>query len=87
VQEPRVNDDIPERAVQIIGPDGSQLGIKPLPEALRIARGLSLDLVEVAPDADPPVCKILDYGRFKYEQTERAKESRRRSPQRPDPCT
>jgi translation initiation factor IF-3 len=63
----------------LIGPEGAQLGIKPLPEALHIARELDLDLVEVAPDANPPVCKVLDYGKFKYEEAQRAKESRRKS--------
>ena len=59
--------------------DGKQLGIKPLPEALRIARDADLDLVEVAPLANPPVCRIMDYGRFKYENEQRAKESRRKT--------
>ena len=59
--------------------EGSQLGIKPLPEALRIAREADLDLVEVAPMANPPVCRIMDYGRFKYENEQRAKESRRKT--------
>src|SRR4029453_17663060 len=77
--EPRINDRIRAREVRLIGPDGAQLGIKPLPEALHIARELDLDLVEVAPDANPPVCKVLDYGKFKYEEAQRAKESRRKS--------
>ena len=61
--------------------EGEQLGIKPLPEALSIARGLDLDLVEVAPQADPPVCRIMDYGKFKYEAGQKAKESRRKTTQ------
>ena len=65
----------------MIGPDGDQLGIKPVPEALRMARGLDLDLVEVAPNADPPVCRIMDYGKFRYEEAQKAKESRRKSSQ------
>ena len=60
-------------------PDGRQLGIKPLPEALHIAREADLDLVEVAPMANPPVCKILDYGKWKYEAAQRDKESRRKT--------
>ena len=52
-----------------------QLGIKPLPEALAIARQLDLDLVEVAPMANPPVCRIMDYGKFKFDEAQRAKES------------
>jgi translation initiation factor IF-3 len=55
------------------------LGIKPLPEALAIAREQDLDLVEVAPMADPPVCRIMDYGKFKFDAAQRAKESRRKS--------
>jgi len=65
--------------VRVIGPDGGQLGIKPLPEALFLARDLELDLVEVAPDANPPVCKILDYGKWKYEEAQKAKESRKKA--------
>ena len=55
------------------------MGIKPLPEALTLARELDLDLVEVAPMANPPVCKILDYGKWKYEAAQRDKESRRKA--------
>jgi len=62
-----------------VGPDGSQIGIKPLPEALNIARDLELDLVEVAAQANPPVCRIMDYGKYKYEAAQQAKESRRKS--------
>jgi translation initiation factor IF-3 len=63
----------------LIGPDGDQLGIKPVPEALRMARGLDLDLVEVAPMANPPVCRIMDYGKFRYEEAQKAKEARRKT--------
>ncbi len=59
--------------------DSKQLGIKPLPDALHIARQRDLDLVEVAPDADPPVCRIMDYGKFKFDEAQRAKESRRKT--------
>jgi translation initiation factor IF-3 len=74
-----VNDRIRAREVRLIGPDGDQLGIKPVPEALRMARGLDLDLVEVAPMANPPVCRIMDYGKFRYEEAQKAKEARRKS--------
>ncbi len=60
-------------------PEGKQLGIKPLPEALAIARQADLDLVEVAPLANPPVCRIMDYGKFKFDAAQRAKESRRKT--------
>jgi translation initiation factor IF-3 len=62
-----------------VDPDGAQLGIKPLPEALAIAKDLDLDLVEVAPMANPPVCRIMDFGKFKFDEAQRAKESRRKA--------
>jgi translation initiation factor IF-3 len=65
--------------VRLVDPDGKQLGIKPLPEALHIARELDLDLVEVAAQANPPVCRIMDYGKFKFDEAQKAKESRRKS--------
>jgi translation initiation factor IF-3 len=65
--------------VRLVDPDGQQLGIKPLPEALAIARQLDLDLVEVAAQANPPVCRIMDYGKFKFDTAQRARESRRRT--------
>src|SRR3954451_16312375 len=74
-----MNDRIRAREVRLVDPDGKQLGIKPLPEALHIARQLDLDLVEVAPDANPPVCRIMDYGKFKFDAAQRAKESRRKT--------
>jgi translation initiation factor IF-3 len=63
----------------VIDPDRKQLGVMPLPEALNLARQMDLDLVEVAPDSNPPVCRIMDYNRFKYEAAQRAKESRRKA--------
>ncbi len=77
--EPRLNDRIRAREVRLVDPEGTQLGIKPLPEALSIARQMDLDLVEVAPLADPPVCRIMDYGKFKFDEAQRAKESRRKA--------
>jgi translation initiation factor IF-3 len=65
--------------VRLIAPDGAQLGIRPLPEALAIAKQLDLDLVEVADKANPPVCRIMDYGKYKYETAQRAKESRKKA--------
>jgi translation initiation factor IF-3 len=62
-----------------VGADGQQIGIKPLPEALARARELDLDLVEVAAQANPPVCRIMDYGKYKYEAAQRAKESRKKA--------
>ena len=74
-----MNDRIRAREVRLVGPDGNQLGIKPIAEAISIARSMDLDLVEIAPMADPPVCKILDYGKFKFDEAQRAKEARRKS--------
>ncbi len=65
--------------MRLVDPDGEQLGIKLLPEALAIANDLDLDLVEVAPGANPPVCRIMDYGKFKFDAAQRAKESRRKA--------
>ncbi|WP_423921314.1 translation initiation factor IF-3 [Candidatus Poriferisodalis sp.] len=75
----RINEDIRVREVRLVAPDGEQIGIKSVPEALQIARNLDLDLVEVAPNAAPPVCRIMDYGKYKYEAAQRAKESRRKT--------
>ena len=77
--EPRINDRIRARDVRLVDPEGQQLGIRPLPEALALARQLDLDLVEVAPMANPPVCRIMDYGKFKFDAAQRAKESRRKA--------
>lgn len=65
--------------MRLVGPDGAQIGITPLPEALRMALELELDLVEVADKANPPVCRIMDYGKYKYEAAQKAKESRKKS--------
>ena len=63
----------------LVEADGTKLGVRPLPEALSIARDQDLDLVEVAPNANPPVCRIMDYGKFKFDAAQRAKESRRKT--------
>jgi translation initiation factor IF-3 len=75
----RINDRIRARQVLLIGADGHQFGVKPLPEALALAREQGLDLVEVAAQADPPVCRIMDHGKWKYEQDQRRKESRKKA--------
>jgi len=75
----RINDRIRARQVLLIGGDGTQYGVKPLPEALAMAREQGFDLVEVAANADPPVCRIMDFGKWKYEQDQRRKESRKRA--------
>ena len=67
--------------MRLVDPDGEQIGIRPLPEALQLAREMGLDLVEVAARADPPVCRIMDYGKYTYAAAQRAKESRKKSTQ------
>lgn len=73
----RVNEAIRAREVRLISSTGEQLGVKPLSEALQIALELDLDLVEVASQADPPVCRIMDYGKYKYEQEVKEKKARK----------
>lgn len=77
----RVNEQIDSEQVRLVGPDGAQIGIRSLDEALAIADEHGLDLVEVAGNAAPPVCRIMDFGKFKYLEAQRAKESRRNSSQ------
>lgn len=72
-----VNEGIRAREVRLIGPDGSQLGIKSRQEALDLASNANLDLVLVAATAKPPVCRIMDYGKFKYEQQRKEREARK----------
>ena len=79
--EPRINDRIRAREVRLIDENGGQMGVTPLPEALAAARDRDLDLVEVAPDASPPVCRIMDFRRHQYEEQQRRKESRRKATQ------
>jgi translation initiation factor IF-3 len=77
-EQQQVNEAIRAREVRLIGGDGEQLGIQPLREALRMAQEQNLDLVNVAPQAKPPVCRIMDYGKYRYEQSKREKEARRK---------
>jgi translation initiation factor IF-3 len=77
----RVNDQIRVPRVRLIGPDGEQIGVVATPAAVKIAQDAGLDLVEVAAAADPPVAKIMDYGKFRYEQSVRDRESRKKQAQ------
>ena len=79
--EPRVNDQIRAREVRLVGPEGEQVGIVPLERALQLASDVDLDLVEVAPLARPPVCKLMDFGKYKYESALKAREARRNQQQ------
>lgn len=74
----RVNGYIRAQEVRVIAPDGAQIGVKKLAEALWLADQLGMDLVEVAPEAKPPVCRLMDYGKFKYEQSVRDREARKK---------
>jgi translation initiation factor IF-3 len=73
-----INRNIRAKEVRVIAPDGEQLGILPIHKALATAGDYSLDLVEVSPNARPPVCKIMDYGRYKYEQTKKLQEAKKK---------
>lgn len=73
----RINHEIRAQKVRVISSKGEQVGVLTLPEALKQAEQAGLDLVEIAPNATPPVCKIIDYGKFRYDQTKREKESRK----------
>jgi translation initiation factor IF-3 len=75
--EPRINDRIRVNEVRLVGPNGEQVGIVAIGDALRLAQESDLDLVEVAPMARPPVCKLMDYGKFKYESAMKAREARK----------
>ena len=73
----QINEDIRDRELRIIGSDGEQLGIMSAAEALKIAEEKNLDLVKIAPQAKPPVCKIMDYGKYRFEKAKREKEARK----------
>lgn len=73
-----INEQIRDKEVRLIGEDGAQLGIVPIREAMRLAEEAGLDLVKIAPTAKPPVCRIVDYGKFKYEQLRKEKEAKKK---------
>ena len=77
----RRNEEIDAPQVRVIGADGEQAGVMSFASALEMARGLSLDLVEVSPNADPPVCRILDFGKFLFEQNKKAQSAKRKQKQ------
>lgn len=76
-QEPRLNQEITVRECRVIGYDGDQLGIMPTVQAIRLAQSEGFDLVEIAPQGVPPVCRIMDYGKYKYDQAIKAKQARK----------
>ena len=73
-----INEQIRDREVRLIGQDGEQLGVMPITEAMKLAREAELDLVKIAPTAKPPVCKIIDYGKYRYEQARKEKEAKKK---------
>ena len=77
-KEARVNRQIRAKEVRVIDPEGKQLGVLPLVEALRAATNAELDLVEVSSKSDPPVCRIMDYGKFKYQQSKKAHDAKKK---------
>ena len=76
-QDLQINEQIRDKEIRVIDSDGTQLGIMPLRRAMEIAEQKNLDLVKIAPQANPPVCKIIDYGKFRFEQAKREKEARK----------
>lgn len=73
-----INEQIRDREVRVIGVDGEQLGVMPTRDAMKLAEEAGVDLVKIAPTAKPPVCKIVDYGKFKYEQARKDKEAKKK---------
>ena len=78
ISELMINEQIRDREIRLIGEDGEQLGIMSARDAMKLAREAKLDLVKIAPTAKPPVCKIIDYGKYRYEQARREKEARKK---------
>lgn len=76
-KELQINEQIRDREIRVIDSDGSQLGIMPARKAMELAEQKNLDLVKIAPQATPPVCKIIDYGKYRFEQSKREKEQRK----------
>jgi len=75
--ELRVNGLIRSHSIRVVGPEGQMMGVMSVRDGLRAAEDAGLDLVEISPQSDPPVCKIIDYGKYKYEQQKRRNEARR----------
>ena len=78
ISELMINEQIRDREIRLIGEDGEQLGIMSARDVMKLAREANLDLVKIAPTAKPPVCKIIDYGKYRYEQARREKEARKK---------
>ena len=81
IRENQINEEIRDKEVRVIDSDGTQLGILPIEEALQLSIDRKLDLVKVAPQAKPPVCKIMDYGKYRYDLQKKEKEARKKQKQ------
>ena len=73
-----INEQIRDKEVRVIGPDGAQLGVMPTKDAMKIAEDEGVDLVKIVPNAQPPVCRVVDYGKYKYEQLRKEKEAKKK---------
>ncbi|MDV3241597.1 MULTISPECIES: translation initiation factor IF-3 [Methylocaldum] len=80
-KEPRLNEEITAPTVRLIGPDGNQVGVVSTREARQIAYDANLDLVEISPAADPPVCRVMDYGKFRFEQNKKLQAAKKKQKQ------
>ena len=78
ISELMINEQIRDKEVRLVGENGEQLGIMSVKDAMKIARDANLDLVKIAPTAKPPVCKVIDYGKFRYEQARKDKEAKKK---------
>lgn len=76
-KETQINEEIRDKEVRVIDTDGTQLGVMPIAQAMSLAEQKNTDLVKIAPQAKPPVCKIMDYGKYRFEQTKREKEAKK----------
>ena len=76
--EPRMNEGIKATSIRLIDPDGNMIGVVPVKQGIDMAKEFGLDLVEISPNAEPPVCKVLDYGKYKYEAQKKANEARKK---------
>ena len=76
-KETQINEEIRDKEVRVIDIDGTQIGVVPIEEAMRLAEEKNTDLVKIAPQANPPVCKIMDYGKYRFEQAKREKEAKK----------
>ncbi len=78
IDEPRINRQITAQSIRLVGPNGDMIGVVPLREGFASAEAAGLDLVEVSPNAEPPVCKVLDYGKWRYHEQKRVQEARKK---------